>query len=1026
MDHKTLVGGKHMKRQLNVKEILSYGLFFMLFVVTMVLLITIQEDVKPSEYYHDFQQDYTDPNLVHIGVLIEISEQDTLDKWNETAVYLTNSIPSHNFEIVPLTYEEIEEGLFDDEIDFVIASPSIYIELEVLYGVTRIATMQNKVLDETLSSYASVVFSLENSGISNYTDLNKKSMGAVSEHSFGGYIMTLKELVEREISTSSVTFYQTDHEVVYQVLNQTVDFGTVRTGVLEEMDRDGLIDIEDFNVIVFYNSDFPLKHSTRLYPEWPIAKSSHISPELGEAVSSALMDLDSLNQAAIDSDISGWTIPLNYEDVHTTLKALKMEPYENYGEVSFYNAIYFNRVFLMIITVALFLVISITLYLLHARKAMEILAQESQDMQRIAIEANEAKGEFLANMSHEIRTPMSAIIGLAELLETTKINQRQKNYINRLKSSSVNLLGIIENILDYSKIDAKAMKLEHVVFNFNDILYNLSNVIAVQAMEKDVEFLFDIGPNIVKRYKGDPLRLGQVLINLSSNAIKFTEVGHVILKVEETENKVKFSVIDSGIGMTQEEIEKILKPFEQADSSFTRKYGGTGLGLSITHQLVKLMGGELHVESVQGKGSIFSFQIPLEKVDTQGVIQSIPKELEHIKIVIVDDNEESLRIIKKTCDAFGFQTHTYMLPNKVIEEMKNKTVNPDVVITNFSLPQMDGLEFSAQLMSLDEFSSKKIIIMDSVAGQADIFEKAIKAGVKDFLEKPINPITFFNVLLGVFREKAEDPKRRKMDGDKVTLVRPGTSIILAEDNKINQMIVNELLQKEGFSVTIANDGEEVIKILEEDEFEYQLILMDIQMPNLNGRDATKIIRESDSKYKDIPIIAMTAHALEIERKKSLAVGMDDFITKPLKIDKLFNAIAKYIDIVSVSVKPEEPTIKLLDFLDTKTALQNMNNDEGFYLEILFQFLTDYRGYEDSLEHIFGTDEQDDIVLETQTIKGLAQAIGANKLHVAAEKIERELRYGSYNYTLFQEFLEELKMVVSKLEQYFESNPFQKL
>lgn len=1014
-----------MKRQLNLKEILSYGLLFLAFVMVMVILVTIKEDVTPSEYYHDYQEEYIDPDVIHIGVLIEFTEQDTQDVWDETASYLTSNILGHSFEIIPVTYEEVELGLYDDTLDFVIVNPSVYVELEVRYGVNRIATLKRDILGYDLSSYAGVVFSLEDSGISKYEHLDGKSMGAVSISSFGGYLMTLKELEERGLEASSITFYDEQYDVVNKVLDGTVDFGTVRTGVLEEMDEAGMINLDDFNIVVFHNSDFPLIHSTRVYPEWPVAKASHISPDLGERVAQALMDINSTDQAAMDAGITGWTIPLNYEDVHTTLKTLSVEPYEHYGEVSFHNAIYFNRVFLMIISAALFIIILITLYLLYARKSMELLAQQSQDMQRIANEANAAKGEFLANMSHEIRTPMSAIIGLAELLETTKINQRQKNYIHRLKSSSVNLLGIIENILDYSKIDAKAMKIESIEFDFNDILFNLSNVVAVQAMEKEIEFLFDIDRSIGKKYKGDPLRLGQILVNLSSNAIKFTEVGQVVLKVEEINNKLKFSVIDSGIGMTKDQINKILNPFEQADSSFTRKYGGTGLGLSITHQLVNLMGGELEISSKIGRGSTFSFIVPLEKVEDRENSGVLPKELENLKVMVIDDNQESLHIIHQMCDSFGFESKTFLLPNEAYEVLEKKEYAPDVVITDYAMPQMDGLELSEKLMKLKSFKSKKIIIMDSVAGQVDIFEKALQIGVKDFMEKPVNPSTFFNVILGIFKEKAEDPKRRKMDGDKVNLVKPGTSIILAEDNKINQMIVNELLEKEGFAVTIANDGEEVIKILEEDEFDYQLILMDIQMPNLNGRDATRIIRNSNSRYKDIPIIAMTAHALEIERKKSLAVGMNDFITKPLKIDKLFNAISKYIDIVTVSVQPENKGVISLDFLDTEAALKNLNNDEGFYLEILYQFLTDYRGYEDSLEHLFGIDEKDDIVLETHTIKGLALTIGANELHKSAERIERELRYGSYDYTLFQEFLTDLRTLTGKLENYFTANPFKK-
>ncbi len=316
--------------------------------------------------------------------------------------------------------------------------------------------------------------------------------------------------------------------------------------------------------------------------------------------------------------------------------------------------------------------------------------------------------------------------------------------------------------------------------------------------------------------------------------------------------------------------------------------------------------------------------------------------------------------------------------------------------------------------------------MVSAFGKESVINDAMDAGISEFLDKPINPSFFYNTILSLFDETEFKKSSRHENRKKVNLVKPGTNIILAEDNKINQQIVYELLSREGFDVTIANDGVEVIDLLEADEFDYQLILMDIQMPNLNGRDATIKIRETESKYQNIPIVAMTAHALEIERKKSLQAGMNDFLTKPLEIPKLFNALSKYIDIVSVAIDNKKSGTVNLDFLDTKEGLKNLSGDEAFYIEILYNFLTDYKGYDKVLENLFGDEDEEDIIIECHTIKGLAATIGAKELQKNAENLESNLREGNFDYGSFSKFVESLKELNKKLDSYFNDNPFKRI
>lgn len=1021
-----------MNKPLSFKEILAYGLLISIFVVAIVFLITIEERSSEVDYYHQLNIGISDPTVISIGVLANQGSDDVYDRWNETANYLNNNIDDHTFEIVALSFEEISTAVENETVDFVLVNSSVYVDLVVNNGVSGIVTMKNINAYVESSSFGSVIFTRSSgTSIYKYEDIKGLDFGAVDESSFGGWQMALKEFLDYDINPltdfSSVTFTGTHNDVVLAVLDGTFAAGTVRTGVLEAMMADGLINLSDIKVLKKTVTSFPLLLSTQLYAEWPIAKTAHISEELGHEVAVALLAMEDTDQAAIDSKTAGWTIPQNYQDVHTTLKLLESAPYEDYKAVTFYNSIFYNRIFLIIILAALFIIISITMWMIHARGVMSKISKRSQDMERIARDANAAKGEFLANMSHEIRTPMSAIIGLSTLLESTDLSSRQRDYNHKLKSSAVNLLGIIESILDYSKIDAKKMKIETIEFDLNDVLYNLSNVVSLNATEKGIEFLFSIQPDVPKRLIGDPLRLGQVLVNLVSNAIKFTEVGQVVLQinskvVDEVAN-IEFTIKDSGIGMSQEQIDKIVQPFTQADTSFTRRYGGTGLGLSISNQLIKLMGGALTITSEENNGSDFSFLLALEAVENYKKKDVIPKQLENLKVLVVDDNPTSLEILKDVCDSFGFETLAIGSPLEAVEVLKNKEFTPDIIVLDYLMPELNGVELAKLLKDKKLIKDTHSILMVSAFGKENIIQDALKAGVSEFLDKPINPSFFYNAILGLFDNDKYKPQTRSMTGDKVNLVKPGTNIIVAEDNKINQQIVGELLTREGFSVTIANDGQEVLDLLEKDEFEYQLVLMDIQMPNLNGREATKKIRATEGKYRKIPIVAMTAHALEIERQKCLEAGMNDFLTKPLEIEKLFQALSKYIDIVSVSTKESGETSVKLDFLDVEQGIKHLNGDEGFYLEILYTFLTDYKDYDKTLETLFAVDEKDDIIIEAHTIKGLAATIGATKLHKDAENLEMKMRDGNYDFDSLIELTKTLKELTTNLEKYFKSNPF---
>ncbi len=1013
-----------MRKTLTIREILLYGLLFGVVVAGIIYLLTLKEVPINADYYHQYTSEINDPSDLKIGVL----EKDNIDKWDETETFLNSSIDGHTFEFVEVTYENYVSKIENKDVDFIIANPSMYVQLGIKHGVSHIATMKNISGGETLLSYGSVVFTKQGNSYDEYSDLKNKSFAAVNQESFGGWQMTLKELINNDIDPekdfSSLVFVNDEYELVNGVLDGTYDAGTVRTGVIEEMISEGIINLRDIHVISESNSNFPLLLSTQLYPEWTFGKASHISSDLGNKVSATLLSIEDTSLAATESGISGWVVPLNDQDVHTLLKEIEFGSYENYSAVSFQNSLYHNRILFVIILCAIFMISSITIWLMNTRGELVKMTEKSQQMEKFAVEASEAKGEFLANMSHEIRTPMSAIVGLSTLMESTDLSNNQKEYNTKLKSSAVNLLGIINNILDYSKIEAKKMRLENTEFVMREVLQNVANTVTFKADEKDIEFVYQLQKNLPGKFYGDPLRLGQILINLVTNAIKFTDEGQVVLYIESDiiHNKyvLTFSIKDSGIGMTEDQIEKIRMPFTQADSSFTRRYGGTGLGLTISNNLIQLMGGKMEIYSKVDEGSTFKFTLPMEPLEDQDYI-IVPEELEDLQVLIVEDNFSSLEITEEICESFGFITESILSPEEALEILEHKDFEADLILVDYLMPEMNGVEFINEVKKRGFLKDSKALLMATSFTKERISNDGYDIEKIDFLNKPVDQTELFEKVVSLFIEnqhiEIEEPSV-------INVVKPGTEIILAEDNKINQQIIKELLSREGFHVTIANDGQEVIELLEEQECEYEVILMDIQMPNLNGREATRVIRKSEKNYKDIPIVAMTANALEVERKKCLRAGMNDFLTKPIEMKKLLGVLTKYVEIISVGVDKENKTSVNIDFLESEEAITNMGGDKTLYLEVLFMFHKDYYGYQSSLTSVFKGEEKEHIVIEIHTIKGLAATIGAMKLHEKAKALETELKQGNFSEEHFDNFMTEFTEVLTNLENYFKSNPFQ--
>ncbi len=622
-------------------------------------------------------------------------------------------------------------------------------------------------------------------------------------------------------------------------------------------------------------------------------------------------------------------------------------------------------------------------------------ALELQIEAEAAKAASKAKGDFLANMSHEIRTPMNAILGLAHLALQTNLTAIQYDYLRKIEISGKSLLGIINDILDFSKIEAGKLKIEHIDFDLEEVMTNVSTVISVKAVEKpEIEVLFDIEPIMPCRLIGDPLRLGQILINLCNNALKFTEKGEVIVRARLLEDKGEFAVLefaveDTGIGLTEKQQAKLFQSFNQADSSITRKYGGTGLGLSISKKLVELMNGEIKVESKIDEGSTFSFYVVLGKQDRPHIERNLPLNMSGTKTLVVDDCEVSRIIIKRTLESFSFNVTCASSGREALDLLENEPEdNPfELVLMDWKMPHMDGLE-AVRLMKERNKNPKFILV--TAYDREEILEKSEKIGLDGHITKPFTGSILFDTIIESFATGGTSKNisiyrgKNKSDDDDIKGI-IGAKVLVVEDNEINQQIAVELLQQMFLDVVVANDGREAVDKANKNDFD--IILMDIQMPKMSGLEATKHIRSSyKDQQKKIPIVAMTAHAMSGDAEKSFTVGMNDHITKPIDPVKLRKTLIKWIPHGVRKVPELYRKRKTKDNLGNRPnsfpgisiakGLKNVNNNKDLYFSLLKKFYFDNLSTSENIENaLFKNDDALSARL-AHTCKGVSGSIGA--------------------------------------------------
>ena len=638
------------------------------------------------------------------------------------------------------------------------------------------------------------------------------------------------------------------------------------------------------------------------------------------------------------------------------------------------------------------------------------LQKDLEAAREAAEAATKAKSDFLANMSHEIRTPMNAIIGMTHLVQKTTLDDKQADYVSKISRSANALLGIINDILDFSKIEAGKLTIENIDFELQEVLNGVTDLILQKAQQKNLEFLIRIDPSVPAYLVGDPLRLGQVITNLCSNAVKFTETGEIVVDVSfknKTEQTIGLlvEVKDSGIGLSPDQQKKLFQAFSQADTSTTRKYGGTGLGLTISQNLVRLMNGTIGVESEAGKGSNFYFNIEcgISNKEHQNDFKT-PVDVRGLKVMVCDDNETAREILAEALRAFTFEVVLTAGTQEAIEQLRqSEGKDVELLLLDYKMPDINGLEAITLIQNDPLILHKPKIIMVSAYGKQMMENHENLPLIEGFIEKPLNYSALFNSIMNVFGNHSHHRLKNEASDDELIYKlneRSGNVILLVEDNEINQQVAKEIIEETGLIVEIAGNGQIAVEMVlnSGNPSKYQLVLMDLQMPVMDGITATQEIRKVHD-YITLPILAMTADAMSGVREKVLEAGMMDMLTKPIDPMEVYKKILKWMDRAgSIGVPKQQPAqldsiskalvVPKINGLETEVALFRLNGNKKLYLSILWKFYESNLHFIEEVRQLIPAGDYESLKRQFHTLKGLSGSIGAAEIQQLALELEQ--------------------------------------